>query len=311
MNKASQQIKTKIRGASALLILTHYDPDGDAVGSAAALAGIAKKINPRLKIDCISTEQYKTSIEYYLKKYKFKFPPAIDPAAYDLVIAVDTSTVSRLPLPINVDINIDHHLDNERYGSLNIIDAGASSVGVLIFRLAAALNIKIDKKMAEAIYLSVYTDTGQFSFANCNQEALSVASACLAAGADAHKVYSVLYEQESLADLCALGQALCSAQAYFDGRLIMGQIHKNSKLDNRILIDYLRREKNSEIAVVLVEKKKYIKLSFRSKTGLDVSKIAAVFSGGGHRRAAAGRIDGVSLARAKKIILKYFSENVF
>lgn len=311
MNKKSLQIKAKIKQAKALLILTHCDPDGDAIGSAAALSLIAKKINPKLKVDCVATSQYKTPVKYYLQKYKFKFASDIKPERYDLVMAVDTSTVARLSLPLAVDINIDHHWDNERYGVLNIVDSTAASAGVIVFRLAQALKIKLDKKMAEAIYLSIYTDTGQFAFSNSNQEALQIAAACLAAGADSHEIYTVLYEQEALTDLRDLGQALYTAKTYFAGRLIMGEIKGNSNLDNRVLIDYLRREKNSEVAVVLVKKKKHIKVSFRSKTNIDVSKIAAVFSGGGHRRAAAGRLDGVNLSRAKKIILKYFNEHVF
>jgi len=106
-------------------------------------------------------------------------------------------------------------------------------------------------------------------------------------------------------------QALRSTESHCGGRLILALIPAGLKVDNRNLIDYIRREKNAEAALVLYDKKDYIKLSLRSKTALDVAQIAAKFNGGGHKKAAAGKIYNSTLAEAKKQLVRYFTKYVF
>ena len=165
--------------------------------------------------------------------------------------------------------------------------------------------------MYEMAYLGLSSDTGNFSFANTDQRALETAYQCTRAGVNPNFIYNKLNEQLSKREILDFARALKSIETHFNGRLITACVPAGLKVDNRQLIDYIRREKTAEIALVLVGKKDHIKLSFRSKTGLDVAKIATKFNGGGHKKASAGRLFNTTLQNAKKQVLNYFKENVF
>lgn len=306
--KSVSQIKAKLKRAKNLLILAHSEPDGDAIGSAIMLEAIAKKVNPKIKVIKKISELYRDSVAFYVKKYKF-FTGQIKPE-YDLVIAVDTSTQERLPVKIAVDINIDHHADNEKFAELNIIEK-AAAVGIILFDLAKSLKVKFDQSMAEGLYLSIYTDTGNFSFANTDQRCFELAALCLQQKIDPHAVYKNTNEQKNLESIRAFGQALNTIEIACAGKLIIAAIENERFLDNRTLIDYIRQEKESEVAVVLVKRDDHVKVSLRAKTAIDVAKVAKHFAGGGHFFAAAGKIPVRELAEAKRILIEYFEKNVF
>lgn len=290
--------------AKKIVIITHSDPDGDALGSAIFLREILK---PRTKAQIIVCydAQAKSAIHVIGKKYRCTTKL---PKTYDLLIAVDAGTLDRLyPKVPCVDWNIDHHRDNKRYAKHNLVDTKAASVGIILYHLAQKINFTFSTAAAYGLYLSVSSDTGNFSFANTGRDVFAAAQTAVENGVIPYDIFTLLNEQLSLSEIRDFGKALQTARIFADGKGIIAAIKKNSALDNRVLIDFLRREKNCRIAVVLVDKSTegYIKLSFRSKDKTDVSAIAAHFNGGGHRNAAAGKIYKSTLSAALKKVIDY------
>lgn len=309
MKKIYQQLKQRIKNSKSVLLLGHTEPDGDAIGSMLMFEGLLKALKPALQITKKISAVYREPVAFYVETYDFLTTEAL--GNYDLVVALDTSTVARLPQKIKVDINIDHHADNERFAEVNIVDKKAATVGVILAELAAFWKISITKKMAEGLYLSLYTDTGCFSFANTDWRCFELASLCVAKGVDPHQVYRRVNEQKELAAIKSFGEALRSVEVCCGGKMIVGLIQDEEALDNRTLIDYIRQEKNSLLAAVLVRKKEYVKLSLRAKANIDVSAVARAFNGGGHYFAAAGKIMVTDIEAAKKMLIEYMEKNVF
>jgi phosphoesterase RecJ-like protein len=305
-----QKIKQKLKKAKNILIISHKNPDGDAVGSMILFKELAKKINPKVKATSLIDPSCKKELQFFTKKHNFIEKP--DNNNYDLIISLDAAVPDRLyPLAANIDINIDHHADNNRFAVLNIVDMKAASVGIILLNIIEKLNIKLNYAMAEGLYLSVYTDTGCFAFSNTNKEVFRAALIAVQAGVNPDKIHNLLFEQDTLEEIKHFGTALANIQSFFNKQVIMGFIPKKSSLDNRVLIDFIRKEKNSRLAIVLVENNDFIKVSLRSKDNIDVSKIARAFNGGGHKKAASGKIMTTNILSAKKTIMRYLKENVF
>jgi phosphoesterase RecJ-like protein len=303
-----KELLKKIRSAKQILILTHTDPDGDAVGSAWLLQKIIQKLQPAARAGLLFDPEHKAELDYFIKKIKniaVKMP--------DLIISVDASDLSRIYglSGCRVNIKIDHHESKSSFGELNIVDPRAASCTLLIYQLARQLGLRLSKPMAEALYLGLSSDTGNFAFANTDTETLAAALECVRAGVRPNQIFNKLNEQLSFQEIRDFAVALRSAGAHCGGRLITASIPAGLKVDNRFLIDFIRREKNAQVAAVCVEKKDHIKLSLRSKSGINVAAVAAVFNGGGHKEAAAGKIYSATLAGAQKQVIQYFQKYVF
>jgi phosphoesterase RecJ-like protein len=307
--KNAKKLLQQSKSAKHIVIITHTDPDGDAVGSAILLREFLKP-KTKAKITICYDPNAKEVIRGIGQKNRCT---TAMPKRYDLLIAVDASTPDRLfPKVPSVDWNIDHHRDNSFFGKNNLVDPQAASVGIIVYRLIQATKTPLSKPAAYGLYLSVSSDTGNFSFSNTTQEVFGAAQAAVAQGITPYSIFTLQNEQLSLTDIKDFGKALQTAETFAHGKGILATIEHDSTLDNRVLIDFLRREKNCRVAVVLVDKSAegYIKLSFRSKDKTDVSAIAAHFNGGGHRNAAAGKILNTTLAEAKRKIIDYCESHI-
>ncbi|MDR1453646.1 MAG: bifunctional oligoribonuclease/PAP phosphatase NrnA [Candidatus Margulisbacteria bacterium] len=297
--------------AKNILILTHVDPDADALGSAYLLRELIKKINPRARVSALFDPQHKNELNAFIKKADASAPLSV--CKPDLIISVDASDTGRLygcPKQ-KIDICIDHHASSRKFAGINLIDPGAASCTLVIYELLQKLKIKLTKTMAEYLYLGLSSDTGNFAFANTDTRVFRAALACVQLGVIPNRIYNKLNEQLSRREILDFARAASGVENFCGGKLILAHIPPKSKVDNRFLIDLIRRERNAEAAVVLVEKPDYIKISLRSKTALDVAKIAARFNGGGHKKAAAGKIFNATLHSAQKQVVDYFTQHVF
>ena len=299
-----------LKTARNVLILTHVDPDGDALGSAYFLREILQKIKPKLKVNVLFDPKHKNELNLFIKKTDTERPAL---SAVDLIISVDASNISRLygAKDHKIDICIDHHVSAEKFAKINIIDTRAASCTLVVYELLKELKLKLTKTMAEYLYLGLVSDTGNFAFANTDERALAAALDCVRLGVKPHVIYNKINEQLEYKEVVDFARALTKSERHCGGKLVLTGVPRKLRVDNRFLIDFIRRDKHAEVAVVLVDKKDHIKLSLRSKTDLDVAKIAARFNGGGHRKAAAGKIFNATLAEAKKQVVDYFSKNVF
>jgi phosphoesterase RecJ-like protein len=309
VNNNSLILQQALKDVQHVCIALHTDPDGDAVGSSIVLAGLIAQISPHVQITKTLELGYKKELQYFVDKYNFT---TTLPAA-DCYIALDAGARNRvapiIPETSVIALNIDHHRNNGDFGKLNIVDISAASTGLIIYEMAQILDCPLTPAMAEGLYLSVSTDTGNFAFANTNARVFSAALAAIQAGAIPNKIYNQIYEQQTIAELQAFGASLSTLQSFGNGKIIVGFIGQDSPLDNRHLIDYIRREEHCQVIAVLVDKKDHVKLSLRSKDTTNVGLIAEHFNGGGHANAASGKILNVSLEQALEQFIHYCREH--
>lgn len=284
------------------------DPDGDALGSMIAMAMIMEKLQ-------VKATMY--SHDGVPKVYRFlpwsdKIVDRIPDREFDLLITVDSSDITRIgakKIKAKKVINIDHHVDNTEFGDINFVES-LSSVGELIYKLALEYKVEIDKEMADALYVSIITDTGNFKYSNTLPSTFEVARDLVVCGANPSVLATLSYDTKTLEGLKILAKALSKAKTAKSKKVIWSTISLEEaeevgaeQGDLVGIIDQLRTLWESEVAVFFREEKpKLIKANFRSKGQVNVSKIAKKFGGGGHPQASGVVIEGELEETSKKII---------
>ena len=197
-------------------------------------------------------------------------------------------------------INIDHHLECDRFGHVNLIDPAACATGALVHRIIKCGGYGIDYDTALCIYTAVITDTGSFRYSNANPEAFAIAGEMIATGINAWYISEKLYESQPRQRLELLAQALstltispCGAYASVTVTLEMYTRTGGCSELTDGFVNYPRSIQGVEVAVFFreLEPDKY-KVGFRSKGKVDVSELAAAFGGGGHHNAAGCTVSG-------------------
>jgi bifunctional oligoribonuclease and PAP phosphatase NrnA len=297
-----KHVAEAIRQSKRLLLTTHENPDGDALGSILAM---------KLALDQLGKDavMYLYGIVSLPKEYDFmglhelrrELPPD---ARERTVIALDCANRSRLgPDPAFLDeaplvIDIDHHHDNTHFGALNLIVADASSTGEVLRDLFAVLNVRLTPEIAEALYIAIVTDTGRFQYANTSPKTLRLAAELVEAGADVKRVFEGVYENVALAKLKLLARALDRAMVYEGGRLIVSTLLREDfdaagaeEPFSEGIIDHLRAVEGADVVALIREPPTVNgptrRVSLRTTAeDIDVSAIARQSGGGGHRQAA-------------------------
>jgi bifunctional oligoribonuclease and PAP phosphatase NrnA len=230
--------------------------------------------------------------------------------AFDVVVLTDCPNPDRTEGLIDaamgasrVVVNIDHHPDNRRYGTVNWIDVGAAATGEMVYRLLARLGAAVTPSIATNLFTAVHTDTGSFRYSNVTPETFQIAAALTAAGAKPDVVSSALYERRAPDALRLLGESLARVQVSDDGRVAWLALPAGAVPERFIeaeeLVNYPRSIGTVKVACLLRELGGgRVKVSLRAKGEVDVNKIAATFGGGGHANAAgctlSGPLDGVT-----------------
>jgi bifunctional oligoribonuclease and PAP phosphatase NrnA len=294
-------IADALRQHDRFLVVTHENPDGDALGSLLAAAIALRQLGK----DPVMYLPGRTPLpsEYGFMPLGDLVREAPGDAAERVLFAVDCAkeerigdeaAVSRAPLVLNVD----HHHDNTRFGDLNLIVADASSTGEVLRDVFAELDVELTPELAEPLYIALVTDTGRFQYANTTPKALRLAAELVEAGADIHEVFQQVYESVEFAKLKLLARALGRAEVLEGGRIVVSHLVRTdfaevgaSEPYSEGIIDYLRAVEGAELAVLIREQldddAPAYKGSLRSSIDeLDVSAIARRFGGGGHRQAA-------------------------
>src|SRR5213592_2316623 len=289
-----------IRSHDRFLLVTHENPDGDALGSILAL---------KLALDQLG----KDSVMYLYGDAplpaEYSFMPLAelrrrlpDDGRERVLIAVDCANESRIgpePEPLEgapLALDIDHHHDNSRFGQLNLIVPNASSTGEVLRDLFAEIEVELSPEIAEALYIALVTDTGRFQYSNTSAKALRLAAELVEAGANVHRIFRGVYETVQFAKLKLLARALERAQIYDGGRLVVSYLLRSDFTDigaaeaySEGIIDYLRAVEGADMAALIREPRDgpARRISLRSSNDeLDVSAIARKSGGGGHRQAA-------------------------
>jgi phosphoesterase RecJ-like protein len=307
-----QKAINEIKKAKSIILFTHRDPDGDAIGTMIALYIALKSMNK--KVEMFSSDPVPEMYKFlpHSKKVMLKLPKN---KKYDLAIVADCGGIERIDGKFNVRdvvkriVNIDHHPDNTRFGDVNYIE-GISSVSEIVYKLLCEMKVKITKEIAECLYTGIMTDTGNFRYDYTTADTFEIAQRLIRSGAQLSKIAMSVYETKTLPSVRILGAAMYNLESSKSGRVAwtvlsqktMDDIGAKSE-DLTGLVDNIRSIKDVEVAILFRQEEDGIKVNFRSKFKVNVSKIAGRLGGGGHVRAS-GALLKCSLKEAKVRVLK-------
>ena len=298
MKNDLQQIAERLRRAKSVAIFTHMNPDGDAIGSALALSRALEFLGVRTQV-CIESDlpsnlHFVEGVDIITKE---------PTAAYDLLVCVDCSEPQRLGALSEefflakrkkIDtVCIDHHISNQGFCKYDFVQTCAANC-MHIATLISYMGAPLDKKTAEYLLLGLLTDSGNFSHDDVGEECFLLAAKLTAAGADICKLNYHLFKKQPKQRAKLFGKVMGGIRYYHDDRfaaiIISKQLMDECAADPSMtegFVDFPLNVDTVEVAASLMERKKgQWKISLRSKTYADANKIAGVYGGGGHVRAA-------------------------
>jgi phosphoesterase RecJ-like protein len=313
MDEALSVIARTLMSSRRVLLLTHVRPDGDALGSVASTK--------------LALEQRGVAAESLLlsklpSKYAFVFEragmthtdateglPAIEWfRGFDAVLVLDTGTWSQLPgldrvlpeltVPVMV---IDHHRTQEPWGVARWVDTTASAAGEMVMDLVRALGATTDRRIAQALFVAIATDTGWFQFSNTTPRTMRAAAELMEAGVDTDELYQLIYQNERAPRLMLQARAMQTLKLHAEGRLATIAIRAADFKelgadvpDTENLVNIPLQVRSVELSAIFTETPTPgpIRVSLRSKGRVDVAKFAEQFGGGGHARASGLKLDG-------------------
>ncbi|MBR4863569.1 MAG: DHH family phosphoesterase [Oscillospiraceae bacterium] len=284
-------------GRNGFAIVTHRRPDGDTLGSAAALCRALRSIGKSAHVlyNPEVTVKYAHLLEGISK-------PAAQPG--DVVISVDVASPGMLPAAFShllghIDLRIDHHRSSESFTDFELVDPQAAACGQIIYDIMTEMGVHLDNPMANALYTAISTDTGCFRYANTQSRTFEVAAACAAVSKDLPMLNQALFETNSLKRLKLQGWIIEHLQFLADGKiaicalpLAVEKAMELSEDDMENISGFPRSIEGVKIAATLRQQEDgIVKLSVRALPEYDASAVCAVFGGGGHRGAAGASMD--------------------
>jgi phosphoesterase RecJ-like protein len=283
-------------------LTTHERPDGDAVGSLAAMQLVLTALG-KDSVTYMPAHEFPLPYEYrFIQLEGLTTEPPADLGERTLIF-LDCGNIERTSAealkrePDRLILNIDHHHDNTCFGTINHVDPHASCTAEMVWDLMHDLGVAITEPIGDALYVGLVTDTGRFMYENTGPRAHEMASELLAAGIDAHAVYRHLYEGIPQGKLELLARGLTNVERFDDGLLTVTHLtredYRSAGADESYsegVVDHLRSVEGTGVAGLVREQLNgdpARKVSLRATDDrIDVSVIARALGGGGHRRAA-------------------------
>lgn len=298
-----EEILEELRQAEKFLLTTHESPDGDALGS---LLGMHKVLSQLGKdsLMFMCPDEFPLPWEYRDLTFDGLIGAPPDDVADRTIVFLDCGNIDRMPVDflqaegLHI-VNIDHHHDNTRFGTVNLVVPEASCTAEIVWCLAKELGIEITPDIGDALYVGLVTDTGKFMYENTSAQAHRMAAELIEAGVEPHQIYRRLYEDLPFRRLQLLQRALASVKRYDDGAVTVAHLTKPDYADTGALetdsegvVDHIRAVEGTAVAVLIRElladeREGMRKASLRATDGsVDVSRIARSMGGGGHPQAA-------------------------
>lgn len=314
MNDSILDIANMIMTGEKIYLFPHENPDGDAVGSTAALCSMLRSMGK----DCmvLIDEDLPDNLRF-MDDGMFMIPDE-DTEAPDIAVAVDCSLTSRFPKiagffdKADKTASIDHHLNEEPCGDLNYVDPDSAAAGELIFMLMESVGYTPTKKEAECLFAAITTDTGNFLYSNTTKRSHEIVSRLYDCGIDAHAVGSEIYENIASKKFLLDATVLAETKLYYDGKVAAAIVTQDMldktgavMSDAEPVVADLRTIAGVEIAICFKERgPEKIFVSLRSKYNADVRAIAESLGGGGHVKAAGCTLNMPLEEAVEKVIAK-------
>lgn len=307
MNDLCQPIADIIRREQSFLILTHYRPDGDAIGSQLALVLLLRDLGKT--VEAWNDDDVPAKFHFLPGAILITKPPAT-PKSFDVVISIDASNWQRVGTAADKIagkkhfINIDHHVSNDKFAEINWIVPEAPASGQIAFDLIKRGGFKLTSDIAQNLFAAISTDTGSFMFANTTAACLRTAAELVDTGINVGELSRHVYESYPYARLRMLQMALADLKLADNKRTAYFWLTKDmftnsgaKREDTEGLIDYARAIEGVVVAILFEEMEDpgKVRISLRSKhPKIDVNSIARHFGGGGHKEAAGARLTGTA-----------------
>lgn len=308
----------EIKKGTSFLIMGHINPDGDSLGSVLGLFQTLKKMGKRTAV--VSVDPVPEVFDYLPGRDQIMAVEEVN-SHFSTAIVLDCSDLERLGKARNLldscqtILNIDHHITNQKFGHYNYVVKEAAATGQIVYDLLSHLPIEIDEDIAIPLYTALMTDTGGFRHSNTSSLCFQIAAELTNKGANPHLVAEKIYQSNSFNSLQLLGKILASIKRTPCGRVAWVAVSQNllkesgcSMESTEGFISYLIGIQGVEVAILFkeLEENMKVKVSFRARDKADVSKIAAVFGGGGHVKAAGCLLEN-SLDSAQQLVLNEVS----
>ena len=289
-----------IRAGERFVLVTHENPDGDALGSLVAMQGVMRALG-KDSLMFIGRDEFPLPYEYAF----FQFDGLVSEMPGDVgqrtIVFLDCGNFDRNSVEVGDApiLNLDHHHDNMLFGTINHVVPEASCTAEIVWDLMRALAVPLTAHVAEALYVGLVTDTGRFMYENTGPAAHLMAADLIEAGVDVHEIYRRLYEGVPEPKLALLTRALSRVQRFDGGRITLACLTRADFAETGAeesytegIIDHLRAVQGTKVAALAREltcddRRGASKVSLRATdAAVDVSLIARAQNGGGHRRAA-------------------------
>lgn len=305
-----------VRGKQRFLLTTHIRPDGDAIGSTMAMAGVLEQLGKQVEI--VTGFEVPPGLRFLDPHGRIRRSTGVPRDVLDsveLLMVLDTSAWAQLGEMGDViratraaKAVLDHHVSSDDLGAEMFKNVRSEATGRLVIEAADQLGAKVTPEIAAPAFAALATDTGWFRFASTTAATYQLAGRLVEAGAVPDQLYKRLYENDSLARLQLIGRAMARVETQLGGRLIYTSIRREDfdavgalPSDSEDVINLLLAVGGTEVAVILVEQiGGGYKISFRSRSEVDCSRLAELFGGGGHKKAAGAFLkDSLETAQAK------------
>jgi len=287
------------------LVTTHVRPDGDALGSEVGMVGLLRQKGKDVRV--VNSSRTPPRYDYLdpsgtlFEHFGSLESPETSLSDREAVIILDLSAWSQLGDVADFvrgfegpRLVVDHHVSQDDLGATYLKDTSAEATGTLVVRASHALGVSITPEMATGLLTAIAMDTGWFRHPNTRPETLLTAAELIGSGAKIEEIYRLLFERSTLGRLKMLGESLASLQTDLDGRIAYATVTRDDfertgaiPQDTEDLVDYTVSIDGVEVGLLFIEQARGgIKLSARSRKGLDCAKLLGQFGGGGHKAAA-------------------------
>ena len=297
------QVLAEVRDSERFILVTHENPDGDALGSLVAMHEVLKALG-KDSVMFMAADEFPLPYEYRFFELEGLVSVIPDDVEQRTIVFLDCGNIDRNPADvIKRDdahiLNIDHHHDNTHFGTVNHVVPEASCTAEIVWDLMRGLEVRPTLPIAEALYVGLVTDTGKFMYENTGTRAHVMAAELIDAGVAVHDIYHRLYEGIPYGKLELLARGLAHVERYDGGALTLTHLSAADYLETSAeenysegVVDHLRSVEGTAVAGLVRDllgegQEGRRKVSLRATDGrVDVSRIARAQGGGGHRQAA-------------------------
>ncbi len=319
MSKVPDRLIKLIQESESFMVASHYDPDGDAIGSILAMGYLLDSMGKK-QITIFNRDKIPYNLRFLAgtERITNQYP---DPKSLDVIILLDCSEPERVDSAARHFITdarqngarlvtMDHHATASDEADVKMHDLEAAAAGLLVMRVVKAMNVPLHHDLAQALYTAIVTDTGSFKYATTSVEAHLAAASCIDAGVNPWVLASQLYENEPVEKIRLLGKVLSTMDITNNGKVAW--VEAPSSLWEELggaqefmdgFVNYGRSIAGVYVSLLIREQgDNRWKTSMRSRDPIDVARIAEVFKGGGHRNAAGTTITAPSMAAARALL---------